>query len=57
MVIRVTTKDGTKHKVLLNLNTMKKSMRMESPRCSTTNQTQTLAGRGKLYQTLDQLGE
>jgi hypothetical protein len=43
MVIRVTTKDGTKHKVLLNLNTKRREAHEEEiPRCLTTPQTQTM---------------
>ena len=48
MVIRVTTKDGTKHKVLLNLKTQKEAHQEEIPK---------VFDYGELYQTLEQLGD
>ena len=53
MVIRVTTKDGAKHKVLLNLKTQKKAHQEEIPKVFDYTSDPDY---GELYQTLDQLG-
>ncbi len=44
LVIRVTTKDGTKHEVLLNLKAQKKEAHQEEiPKVFDSRQTQTMA--------------
>ncbi len=55
MVILVTTKDGTKHKVQLKLNTKKREAHEEDiPKVFDHMSDQDY---GKLFQTLDQLGD
>ncbi len=52
MLIRVTTKDGAKHKVLLNLNTKKRETHEEEvPKVFDCMSDQDY---GELFQTLDQ---
>ena len=55
MVIRVTTKDGAKHKVLLNLKTQEKEAHQEE--IPKVFDYMSDPDYGKLYQTLDQLGD
>ncbi len=55
MVIRVTTIDGTQHKVLLNLNTRKRETHEEEiPKLFDSKSDQAY---GELFQTLAQLGD
>ncbi len=57
MVIRVMTKDRTKHKVLLILNTKKReALEEEIPKVFDLDHTSDQYY-GKLFQTLDQLGD
>ncbi len=55
MVIRVTTKDGTKHKVLLHLKTQKREAHQEEIPKVFDNMSD--PDYGELFHTLDQLGD
>ncbi len=54
MVVQVTTKDGTKHRVLLNLNTKKEAHEKEIPKVFDYKSDPDY---GELFQSLDQLGD